>query len=90
MANEDAELTRWKVTGLLGEGVNWPDDVALGGEVLVVMRGTVSRSADTLDDGDTVRTVTVKVTSAARVGSRSTLAQSVRKLLADTAGTLDV
>lgn len=76
----DADVTQWKVTGQLGDGANW-GDVPLGEEVLLVVRATVARAADTLDDGATVRTFTVKVTGAARVGKRSTLAADARKLL---------
>lgn len=83
---DEADVTRWKVTGALGE----LGDAVLGNEVLLVVRGTVARLADTLEDGETVCTATVKVTGAAWVAPRSGFADQVRKKLADTAGTLDV
>lgn len=75
-----ADTTNWKVAGKLGE----LGDAPLGTEVLLVLRCTVARLADVLEDGVEVRTATVKPTAAARLGSRSTLATQVAKLLADT------
>ena len=83
----DDDVVRWKVTGALGEGVNW-GDASLGDEVLVVARCIVHRQTDTLEDGDTVATFTLKVTQATKAGDRSTLADAVRKALAREHGTL--
>jgi hypothetical protein len=60
--SKPAEVTRYKLTGRLGDDVG---DYDLGDELVVVVRAVVSKLSDTLDDGMVVCDAQCTVVTAA-------------------------